>query len=343
MTRYRDLRLGLDLLTTGASTVLPKALATPAFHAESVELESAARPWTHGAGVQGLGIARKVTSGVALPDLALKVYVERKRPLSQLDDPVPTTVLVPGVGELVTDVEAIGRVVPETFDERVRPAMPGAGLAHARDTAGTLGCLVRRRGDPDRLFLLSNAHVLALSGGASIGDAVLQPAPVDGGRDPTDRLATLTEFVPLDTAQTGFPNYVDAAIAAVAEHTDVQGELRILGIRPVAVSGHVRIGTPVKKVGRTTDLTYGEVRDVDYRARIAYRTSPYGQLPETRVSIGFRDQVLCTRYTAGGDSGSAVLHAKNDKLLGLHFAGSPSTSIFNRARHVFRLLDLELA
>ena len=58
--------------------------------------------------------------------------------------------------------------------------------------------------------------------------------------------------------------------------------------------------------------------------------------------VGFRDQVLCTRYTASGDSGSVVLNDR-ERIVGLHFAGSPSTSIFNRINHVFQLLDIELA
>jgi len=37
-----------------------------------------------------------------------------------------------------------------------------------------------------------------------------------------------------------------------------------------------------------------------------------------------RDQVLCTRYTAGGDSGAAVFNS-NNQIVGLHFAGTPST------------------
>jgi V8-like Glu-specific endopeptidase len=58
--------------------------------------------------------------------------------------------------------------------------------------------------------------------------------------------------------------------------------------------------------------------------------------------VGFRDQVLCTRYTSGGDSGAAVLN-KRRYLVGLHFAGSASASVFNPVRHVFRALDIKLA
>ena len=93
----------------------------------------------------------------------------------------------------------------------------------------------------------------------------------------------------------------------------------------------------VQKVGRTTDYTTGVVLDVHYRLALRYKKPGGGT-----GRVGLRDQVLCTRYTAGGDSGSAVLNSRK-RVVGLHFAGSPSTSIFNRIGHVFDLLDLELA
>ena len=46
-----------------------------------------------------------------------------------VDNPVPKVVVVPGVGERITDVIELGRVVPELFTERVRPAMPGSAWA----------------------------------------------------------------------------------------------------------------------------------------------------------------------------------------------------------------------
>jgi hypothetical protein len=57
--------------------------------------------------------------------------------------------------------------------------------------------------------------------------------------------------------------------------------------------------------------------------------------------VGFRDQVLCTRYSDEGDSGAAILNMAN-RVVGLHVAGTPSASIFNRITHVLRLLDLDL-
>ena len=43
----------------------------------------------------------------------------------------------------------------------------------------------------------------------------------------------------------------------------------------------------------------------------------------------------------GGDSGSAVFNMAK-QVVGLHFAGSPSSSIFNRIEHVLTALDIEV-
>ena len=92
----------------------------------------------------------------------------------------------------------------------------------------------------------------------------------------------------------------------------------------------------VQKTGRTTDHTIGIIRDVDYRTTLRYRKPTGGSL-----RVGFKDQVLCSRYTAPGDSGSAILNM-NRKVVGLHFAGSPSTSVFNKIGNVLDALNLEI-
>jgi hypothetical protein len=303
--------------------------------AESVRTRS--RDWVHGSGVQGLGIGDKLTHGEPTGELALRVYVEKKKPTANVDHPVPKVVVVPGVGEGITDVIELGRIVPELFTERVRPAMPGSGLGHTAVTVGTFGCLVRKKGDANGLYVLSNAHVLANEGIAVPGDGILQPGSVDGGTVDEDSFARLSDFVPFEFTETSFPNLVDAAIAKVRRRTWAGPKLRILDIAPAGVSKTVRRGMHIKKVGRTTDYTTGVIADVHLRLALKYhRRSGPG-----RGRVGFRDQVLCTRYSAGGDSGSVILNS-NDKIVGLHFAGAASGSVFNRITHVLELLDIEV-
>ena len=89
-----------------------------------------------------------------------------------------------------------------------------------------------------------------------------------------------------------------------------------------------------KKRAAPTDYAVGVITDVDYRLALNYKKPGGG-----KGRVGLQDQVLCTRYTAGGDSGAAVLNM-NEKIVGLHFAGSPSTSIFNKIQNVIDLLDI---
>ena len=60
------------------------------------------------------------------------------------------------------------------YREDTRPLLIGASVGHVRVTAGTIGAFVRRG---ERVFLLSNNHVLAASNEASIGDFIRQPGP----------------------------------------------------------------------------------------------------------------------------------------------------------------------
>jgi hypothetical protein len=253
-----------------------------------------------------------------------------------VDKPVPEKVDLPGLAEPVfTDVEEIGKVLLESNTARHRPAMPGCGLGHPEVTVGTFGCLVRKQGQPDKLYVLSNSHVLANEGLGRAGDVIIQAGKFDGGVQPDDVLCELAEFVPFQFTEDDFPNLVDAAIAAVKNPSEVTSAVNLIGV-PKGVSTVVRRGMKVRKCGRTTDLTIGEIKDVDYRLPMFYKNGNGGS-----GRAGMRDQVLCTRYTAGGDSGSAVFNM-DGKIVGLHFAGSPSSSIFNRIGHVLDALDLEI-
>lgn len=349
-----DLELGLEILTEGRRASVPRlttALSAPkaAFALEAVgheksalevadELQKEARGWTHGRGIEGVGIGDKLTMGEPAGELALRVYVDKKKPRAKLRNPVPKTVVIPGVGELATDVIEIGKIVPEVFTERVRPAMPGSGVGHRDVSVGTFGCLVRKKGDSETLYILSNAHVLANGALGQSGDVIVQPGKYDGGSVSDDFIAELTDFVPFSFTKDGFPNLVDAAIAKVKRRSSVNAALRILNITPVGVGRTLRRGMHVKKVGRTTDYTTGVIQDIHFRLSLQYRR-PSGN---STGRVGFKDQVLCTRYSAGGDSGAVILNS-SDRIVGLHFAGSPSGSIFNRIKHVLTELDVEVA
>ncbi len=331
MATEQQLLQALDVLTEGG-TAAEAGLET--MRAEAVAVRKAAKPWMTGRGIQGFGIAERITAGKVGKELALKVYVDKKLPKSKVKALVPEKVKVPGIaGKIPTDVEAIGKVVLEENTSRVRPAIPGFSVGHVNITAGTFGCLVRRTSDPTGWYILSNSHVLADEGVGSVGDNIIQMGDLDGGAAPGDVIATLADFEPFKFTAITFPNLVDAAIAKLTGTGTATSAIRIIGV-PAGVSTTLNRGQQVQKCGRTTDHTIGIIKDRHYRLGLTYKKPGGGS-----GRVGLKDQVLCTRYTAGGDSGSAVLNMQR-RVVGLHFAGSPSTSIFNRISNVLDALKI---
>ena len=94
----------------------------------------------------------------------------------------------------------------------------------------------------------------------------------------------------------------------------------------------------VQKTGRTTDHTIGTILDINFRFKISY---PNPAASGERTPLGFRDQVRCSRYTDGGDSGSLVCDMDR-KAVGLHFVGSTSVSVFSPIQFVLDALAIEL-
>lgn len=123
-------------------------------------------------------------------------------------------------------------------------------------------------------------------------------------------------------------NLVDAAIAGplVASHVTEE----ILEIGRIQGVAEADLGTAVKKSGRTTGLTTGEILQVDVTVDV-----DYGGGRRAR----FVDQLMAGAMSQGGDSGSAVLDDQN-RLVGLLFAGSDTTTVINRVGHVLSALNV---
>jgi hypothetical protein len=259
------------------------------------------------ANIVGWGIGEKVVAGryIGLP--AVKVFVAEK--LSP--DEVSEEALVPEeIDGYSTDVEEVGDVNALRFTGRYRPAPGGSSVGHIRVTAGTLGCLVIRNNR--HICILSNNHVLANSNAARLGDAIVQPGPVDGGRDPRDRVGILEFFTPIQFGGTT-ANYVDAAVAwtnlrlsSPAHHC-----YRITP-RPM----NATLGMPVRKCGRTTQSTLGMVTAVNVTLRVNYGGAG--------IAL-FRNQLqirgVGSDFSQGGDSGSIVVTAVTRQPTALLFAG----------------------
>jgi hypothetical protein len=310
------------------------------------------------ANVVATGIGYKETGGTKTDRLCIVCSVKEKVPPARLaeQEMVPAA-----VDSTPTDVIQTGVIrALQAPTDRFRPAPGGVSVGHVDITAGTLGCWVTKNGQK---VILSNNHVLANSNAAEIGDAILQPGPHDGGRFPQDHIANLTQFVPIsfqgDPSECQFANavssafnlgcqligsntrykvikiqaednLVDAAIAAPLNAADVKDD--ILNIGPIQGTVSGELGMAIKKSGRTTGFTTGEIQQVDVTANVQYGAG--------QVAV-FTDQLLAGAMSQGGDSGSAVLD-NNNRLTGLLFAGSDTTTIINRIENVFSALGISI-
>ena len=305
------------------------------------------------------GIGYKKVQGKKTGDLCIVCSVVTKVAAAALGE---QDLIPPALDGIPTDVLPTGVIhTLASPTGRFRPAPGGVSIGHMNITAGTLGCLVKK---DNKIYILSNNHVLANSNQAARGDMILQPGPHDGGTVSKDQIATLNDFIPVrfedeakgcpitraitgifnffaritgsgnrlrqvDTGSKG--NLVDCAIAEPINEGDVINE--ILKIGSITGTSEGMLDMKVKKSGRTTGLTEGVIDQVDATVRVSFGAG--------RTAL-FTDQLIAGAMSQGGDSGSVVL-TKDNEVMGLIFAGSINTTVINRIHHVFRGLDLSLA
>ena len=208
-------------------------------------------------------------------------------------------------------------------------------------TVGTLGARVKD--NAGNVYALSNAHVYALEGSTPFGspvakgptgDRILQPGRVDlspGCGTATERdaavIGNLADFVQLNF-ELGSVNTVDAAIASTttelvgnATPSDGYGT-------PKSTTITAFVNQKVKKYGRTTGQTKGQVIAINATVDVGYDSGVARFVGQIIISPG--------AFSAGGDSGSLIVddskgRNKDDarKPVGLLFAGSQFTTIAN--------------
>ncbi|MFF1697417.1 hypothetical protein ACFVXC_28020 [Streptomyces sp. NPDC058257] len=243
-----------------------------------------------------------------------------------------------------------GAFEPQLLKRRMRPCPAGFSVGNVRVTAGTLGSVVYDflpgasvdppgpgLGTPAKFYILSNNHVLADSNRAQLGSPIVQPGVFDGGQDPADRIATLERFITIQFAPQipleRHNNVVDAALGTV-DFQDATRETYFSGApRAWRRKANVAVGDLVKKTGRTTNISFGRIIAVDATIDVNYGTAGTAR---------FKDQILTTNISAGGDSGSLVTSLDN-VALGLLFAGSSTVTVLNHFENVRALLRVEVS
>ncbi|MGD2153552.1 MAG: hypothetical protein PVG79_09805 [Gemmatimonadales bacterium] len=312
--------------------------------------------------VVGVGTGYRVVRRERTDELCVVALVRQKVPEAGLD----RAALIPReVDGVATDVVQVGEIrALQAPTDRWRPAPGGVSLGHYKVTAGTFGSVVRDRASGARL-ILSNNHVLANSNDASPGDPILQPGAADGGRVEQDTIAQLERFCPIEftTSEPDCPvaiglagaanavarllgsrhrfesyqsdasasNLVDAAVARPLDEADIQDEILEIGV--VQGTTPAELGMSVRKSGRTTGLTSGEVQVLDATVNVSYGAGRVAQ---------FENQIVTGPMSQGGDSGSLLVAGDALRAVGLLFAGSDQTTVHNPIQAVLDCLEVTI-
>src|SRR3990170_6537022 len=292
--------------------------------------------------VVGIGLGYKETRGKKTDELCVVALVRRKVPEAGLE---PADLVPREVDGIATDVLDVGELRAQAArTDRFRPAPGGVSIGHYKITAGTFGTVVRDRSNGERL-ILSNNHVLANSNDAAIGDPILQPGTADDGREDLDTIAELARFCPIEfvsePATCGIALGVVAAGNWLAKLFGSHHRLMAFQSNPqavnmvdAAVAGTVgaSLGMAVRKSGRTTGLTTGQINVMDATVTVSYGDK----------TASYERQLVSGPMSQPGDSGSLLVEAGGLRAVGLLFAGSEQATIFNPIREVLDCLEVDL-
>jgi hypothetical protein len=291
-------------------------------------------------GVHGVGVGHKRTGGEYTDELSIKVYVTRKKPLSQ----IPSAELIPPeIDGVKTDVVESNPPKPLAEDTaKYRPARGGTCIKVQKETqlpsptagvqsitqiatqTGTIGCMARTTGNPSVIVGLTNHHVLAFDGNITIGQAVGQSSPTEYS------ICSKCCSEIIGVVMGGVNNQaVDVALIKLNRKLEffrqVQDEpnnFLIKGTYSLQTSGIPTSPYHVKKRGERTRLTTGTIDSVS------------ANFTDQTTHIVTHTNVIVIKPDAGdfadhGDSGSALVSnegADAGKVVGLLFGGDPGAS-----------------
>jgi hypothetical protein len=294
-------------------------------------------------GVTGVGVGEKISGGKRTGTACIRVYVKKKLPKSKLAkadvipaeiNGVPTDVIE---REFVLHPAAVAlddlrlQVDAATYD----PLTGGISIGPCRAVGGyvyvgTLGLVVEDN-DTDDPMMLSNFHVMCIDNGWSAGDTMAQPGRPDGGSCPGGIVGELSRAV--------LGGQVDGAVARI---TNRGHNCRITEVGNVSGTATAVDAEPVRKRGRTTELTHGFVDDTSLSVTIDYGDG-LGNVTLTN-QIGIEaDLSQSAQFGNNGDSGSVVVN-ESEEVIGLYFAGTDDGSygVANPIGAVLSALDVHL-
>jgi hypothetical protein len=125
-------------------------------------------------------------------------------------------------------------------------------------------------------------------------------------------------------------NLVDAAIAKPIIENEVLDEIIEIGTVQGTEEGF--LGMSVRKSGRTTSFTTGQITLINATVNVNYGGDRTAR---------FEDQFVSGPMSQGGDSGSLLVAGDSQNAVGLLFAGSNQSTIFNPIQAVLECLEVE--
>ena len=260
----------------------------------------------------------------------VQIYVTRggKRNLDGLSTDIDgVEIRVTNLGKLVIRPEAIAAAGPlgNTYERNGRIACGSSCAPAGENYSGTFGALVRSDGD---LMALSNNHVFAACNQIPVGQPILSPSAMDARPElPAPR--QICRHARIVELRSGTPTLVpmvrcDAAVASIPDNSIVsswQGD-KLTGYDTPTQTIAPISGLRVKKVGRTTNLTFGTVEAlIPTPMPLPYKNSSF------TASVWFTDIWTVkadegSQFALPGDSGSLVVSESGDTAVGLLFASS---------------------
>lgn len=136
-------------------------------------------------------------------------------------------------------------------------------------------------------------------------------------------------------AQASVPeNRVDCALGRPLDAAMFSDDIKNIGI--VNEAKAPALGMRVRKYGRTTEYTEGNITLLNATVNITYNTE---RGPRIARFVG---QCIAQGMSQGGDSGSLVVDTAENKAVGLLFAGSPMATIFTPIEMVLDALSITL-
>ena len=221
-------------------------------------------------------------------------------------------------GDLIATLERFGKLhyTDETVtpDPNPIPTPPGGGSGSTScDIVGSLVSVLNAVAS-----LLGSQHrVTTTTVQALAASAVSAPAP--------------TTAIPAAAVP---ENRVDCALGRPVDPSQFSDE--ILQIGKVSGTKPGTLGMRVRKYGRTSQYTEGNITLLNATVNIAYSTA-LGQ--KTARFVG---QTITEAMSQGGDSGSLIVDATENKAVGLLFAGSTLATIFTPIDVVLNELNITI-